>query len=385
MHAALRSIPTQLSPTPFSPALPVTLGYMSSHFTKTMLNGLFNGVLREHAARSRLRIVCFGFHSEDPNRGPGDEDQASLLAPGQELVAMKRGEPAHKAAATINSRGVHVLVDLVGALPIGQELASLDILAMRPAAVSVNAQGYHGTTGAAGDVDYNLVDRVVAPPDYAAFYSEALLVLAKGSFHVNAHASEFAQLTPEYVLAACRPDPAEAEAVLPSRGHGDGDARGGGGSVRMMVPHAFYKLSPAVVWVWSALMRGQGGGVRVLRTQHQAQKTKKTLHVFRKQHYRVAVGNLACFLRSAAGEGGREGNGDMLCVGGESVGSEVGGERGQEKEEHQWEREWMRLGLHVEEGSETRGEYMRQLCRGDILLDTPDFNGKIAPVVCVCV
>ena len=89
---------------------------------------------------------------------------------------MKRGEPAHKAAATINSRGVHVLVDLVGALPIGQELASLDILAMRPAAVSVNAQGYHGTTGAAGDVDYNLVDRVVAPPDYAAFYSEALLV-----------------------------------------------------------------------------------------------------------------------------------------------------------------------------------------------------------------
>ena len=385
MHAALRSIPTQLSPTPFSPALPVTLGYMSSHFTKTMLNGLFNGVLREHAARSRLRIVCFGFYSEDPNRGPGDEDQASLLAPGQELVAMKRGEPAHKAAATINSRGVHVLVDLVGALPIGQELASLDILAMRPAAVSVNAQGYHGTTGAAGDVDYNLVDRVVAPPDYAAFYSEALLVLAKGSFHVNAHASEFAQLTPEYVLAACWPDPAEAEAVLPSRGHGDGHARGGGGSVRMMVPHAFYKLSPAVVWVWSALMRGQGGGVRVLRTQHQAQKTKKTLHVFRKQHYRVAVGNLACFLRSAAGEGGREGNGDMLCVGGESVGSEVGGERGQEKEEQHLEREWMRLGLHVEEGSETRGEYMRQLCRGDILLDTPDFNGKIAPVVCVCV
>ena len=127
-------------------------------------------------------------------------------------------------------------------------------------------------------------------------------MLAKGSFHVNAHASEFAQLTPEYVLAACWPDPAEAEAVLPSRGLGDGDARGGGGSVRMMVPHAFYKLSPAVVWVWSALMRGQGGGVRVLRTQHQAQKTKKTLHVFRKQHYRVAVGNLACFLRSAAGE-----------------------------------------------------------------------------------
>jgi hypothetical protein len=63
----------------------LVLGYVSSHFTKTMLNGLFNDVLSSHD-NTRFRIVCFAWHAVDENRGPGDQDQASRQISGTNVL-----------------------------------------------------------------------------------------------------------------------------------------------------------------------------------------------------------------------------------------------------------------------------------------------------------
>jgi len=49
-------------------------------------------------------------------------------------------------------------------------------------------------------------------------------------------------------------------------------------------------------------------------------------------------------------------------------------------EEEEEEVEWKKMGVYVEGGSETRLEYMVQMCRGDLLMDTPLFNAHTTAV-----
>ena len=49
-------------------------------------------------------------------------------------------------------------------------------------------------------------------------------------------------------------------------------------------------------------------------------------------------------------------------------------------EEKEEEVEWEKIGVYMEGGSETRLEYMVQMCRGDLLMDTPLFNAHTTAV-----
>ena len=76
------------------------------------------------------------------------------------------------------------------------------MLAFEPAPLVVNAEGFHGTSGAV-HIAYNLLDSVVAPPEFQAHYSEAFIFVPP-SFHVNAHASQFRQISRDDASTACR-------------------------------------------------------------------------------------------------------------------------------------------------------------------------------------
>jgi hypothetical protein len=66
---------------------------------------------------------------------------------------------------------------------------------------------------------------------------------------------------------------------------------------------------------------------------------------------------------------------------GRAGGEEGGRRRYVEKEEEEVvEKELRKLGVYVEEGTETRMQYMLQLCRGHLFLDTPSFNAHTTAV-----
>jgi predicted O-linked N-acetylglucosamine transferase (SPINDLY family) len=61
----------------------------------------------------------------------------------------------------------------------------IGIPACRPAPIQVHFLGYPGTTGA-DFIDYLITDKIVTPPEHAAFYSEKLVFLPH-SYQVNDH------------------------------------------------------------------------------------------------------------------------------------------------------------------------------------------------------
>jgi predicted O-linked N-acetylglucosamine transferase (SPINDLY family) len=104
--------------------------------------------------------------------------QDSILPPHVSLMQLPlaRGDQdGRAAAASINAAGVHVLVDLLGFLPIAGPTAAR-ALAHRPAPVLLSVQSFHG---AMGDdwIDSALVDAVAVPPDFAGHHDERLLMV----------------------------------------------------------------------------------------------------------------------------------------------------------------------------------------------------------------
>ena len=121
--------------------------------------------------------------------------------------------------------------------------------------------------------------------------------MGTGSFHVNAHASQFSQLSREFVSSGCTSRTKKSD----ERG-GEGDGGGRRNGVRLMCPHAFFKVSPAILSVWASLLRLKGsGGVGGAKGAHGGGRGTGgvALHVFRKQYYRVAVRHMVAFFSRA--------------------------------------------------------------------------------------
>lgn len=76
---------------------------------------------------------------------------------------------AADAADTVNSMGVHILVDMSGYTTDHRQ----HVFITRPAPLQIHYHGYVGTIGAF-HIDYYVGDRVIAPPDHALGFSEKL-------------------------------------------------------------------------------------------------------------------------------------------------------------------------------------------------------------------
>jgi len=80
---------------------------------------------------------------------------------------------------------------------------------------------------------------------------------------------------------------------------GEGDGGGRRKGVRLMCPHAFFKVSPAILSVWASLLRLKGSGGVGGAKGAGGERGGVALHVFRKQHYRVAVRHMVAFFSRA--------------------------------------------------------------------------------------
>jgi len=140
----------------------IRLAYLSNHFFDSPIAQLLLGIFPRHD-RERFQVRVYSYGKDDGSlyrqRIAGDADQFV------DIASLSDGE----AAARIRTDGTDLLIDLNGYI----KGSRLGIAALRPAPVQLAYFGYPGTTGAVF-YDYVIADRIVAPPEHAAFFSEAI-------------------------------------------------------------------------------------------------------------------------------------------------------------------------------------------------------------------
>lgn len=148
------------------------IGYLSGDFREHASATLFSELFELH---DRNRFEVFAYSQGPDDRSP----QRERLVRAFDRFVDVSGMSSIAAAAAIFSDQIDILVDLKG----HTELARIETLALRPAPVQVTYLGYPGTTGA-DFIDYAVVDRFVAPPGDACYFSEKLIHMP-ASYQVN--------------------------------------------------------------------------------------------------------------------------------------------------------------------------------------------------------
>jgi protein O-GlcNAc transferase len=140
----------------------IRLAYLSNHFFDSPIAQLLLGIFPRHD-REHFRVSVYSYGKDDGSlyRRRIAEDAEHFI----DIASLSDGE----AATRIRADGTDLLIDLNGYI----KGSRLGIAALRPAPVQLAYFGYPGTTGAAF-YDYVIADRVVAPPEHAAFFSEAI-------------------------------------------------------------------------------------------------------------------------------------------------------------------------------------------------------------------
>ena len=182
-------------PPPASPRLlsgaRLKLAYLSADFHTHATAYLATGLFEQHDRR-RFEVVAY-------STGPDDGSPLRTRVVGAfDRFVDAAGWPPHKVAAAIRADGIDILVDLKG----HTERAPLGVLALRPAPIQVHYLGYPGTLGGTL-ADYLIADDVVAPPEDAADYAEALVQLPN-SYQINDRQRPVAVRRAARGAAACR-------------------------------------------------------------------------------------------------------------------------------------------------------------------------------------
>jgi len=230
---ALRPAPPAAETPTETPARRLRIGYLSGDFYEHPTAVLLAGVLERH---DRARFEVFAYST-----GPDDASpmRARVIAACEHFTDL-RERRAETIAARIAADHLDVLVDLKGYT----EGAPTAALALRPAPVQAHWVGYPATL-AAPFIDYLLVDRIVAPPQHAADYAEALVWLPD----------------------ACQPnDRSRIAATPPSRqsvGLGDTD-------VVLASFNAAWKSNPPVFDAWARVLAATPRSVLWLMARHGA-------------------------------------------------------------------------------------------------------------------
>lgn len=192
------------------------VGYLSPDFRKHSVAYFFEPII-EHHNREQILPVCY---SDVAEPDATTRRLASLAGKWRDISAMGNED----LYAQIRSDKIDILVDLAG-LTNGNRL---EVMARRPAPVQVNYLGYASSTGLTA-VDYRLTDSIADPEGVSdAFHTEHLLRLPHGFL--------------------CYRPIADAPAVnsLPA-------TRNGHITFGSFNNHA--KITPAVVRVWSAILK----------------------------------------------------------------------------------------------------------------------------------
>ena len=158
---------------------PLVLGYLSSDICDHATAHLMRSLFAAHD-RDRFRVNLYSYGPDD-----GSDYRKRIIADCDGFADVADlGFDA--AARRIQADGVDVLIDLKG----WTQDNRLGICAHRPAPVQVTYLGFPGTTGASF-LDYVVADRIVAPPEEAGFFTEALAYMP-ACYQVNDDTQEIA-------------------------------------------------------------------------------------------------------------------------------------------------------------------------------------------------
>ena len=143
----------------------LTIGYLSRDFRDHAVAHLVAGIFGHH---DRARFSVVGYAAGPPDDGP----YRRRIAEGCDRLVEIGDRDDVAAARCIRADRLDILVELNGFTK-GHRLG---VLALRPAPVQVSYLGFPGSTGAPF-LDYLIADRIVAPPEHAAHFSETLVRL----------------------------------------------------------------------------------------------------------------------------------------------------------------------------------------------------------------
>jgi predicted O-linked N-acetylglucosamine transferase (SPINDLY family) len=140
----------------------IRIAYLGNNFHDSPIAQLLVGPFSCHG-RERFRIAIYSYGQDD-----GSIYRRRIATHAEQFTDIAALSDAD-AAARIRAESADVLVDLNGYI----KGSRFGIAALRPAPVQAAYFGYPGTTGAAF-YDYVFADPIVAPPEHAAYFSEAI-------------------------------------------------------------------------------------------------------------------------------------------------------------------------------------------------------------------
>jgi predicted O-linked N-acetylglucosamine transferase (SPINDLY family) len=141
------------------------IAYLSSDFKNHAAGHLVQGLFRAHD-RAAFEIFAVSHGRDD-----GSVYRRRIAAEAEHFVDVAALSD-RDAAALLHRAGIDILVDLNGYTRDHR----LGIAALRPAPIVATWLGFPGSCGAAF-IDYAIVDRIVAPPDEARWFTERLVHL----------------------------------------------------------------------------------------------------------------------------------------------------------------------------------------------------------------
>ncbi len=203
----------------------IRLAYVSGDFRQHPVAYLISELFERHD-RSRFEVIGVSYGQDDASA-----ERARIMRGVDRFVDLW-GKSDGEAAALIRGLEVDIAVDLVG----HTENSRSGILGARPAPVQVAYLGFAGTLGA-DFIDYVIADKIVAPFEQQAHWSEKIVHLPDCYF-VNDATKAIAAQTPS-----------RAEAGLPERGF------------VFCCFNNSYKLSAPVFAVWMRLLNAIEGSV----------------------------------------------------------------------------------------------------------------------------
>jgi protein O-GlcNAc transferase len=212
----------------------VRIAYLSAdlhlHATAHLMAELF-----ERHDRSRFEVTAISFGVDD-----GSAMRKRLVAAFDRFVDVRHISDG-AVARLLHDLRVDIAIDLKGHL----EDSRPGILAYRPAPIQASYLGYPGTTGAAF-IDYVIADKIVAPLEHQAFFTEKIVHLPD-TYQVN----DTKRITSARI-------PTRQEVGLPEQGF------------VFCCFNQGYKIKPDVFDVWMRLLHAVDGSVLWLFHNHES-------------------------------------------------------------------------------------------------------------------
>jgi protein O-GlcNAc transferase len=203
----------------------VRIAYLSADFRQHATAHLMAELFERHD-RSRFEIIAVSFGARDES-----EMRRRLVAAFDRFVDVS-GKSDAEAAMVLHNLRADIAIDLKG----HTHDARPGILAYRPAPIQASYLGYPGTMGVPF-IDYIIADKIVAPFEHQAFYTEKIVHLPD-CYQVNDTKRTVAERTPT------RP-----ETGLPEKGF------------VFCCFNQNWKITPGVFGVWMRLLHAIDGSV----------------------------------------------------------------------------------------------------------------------------